>query len=94
VHRVDGTEKVTGTAKYTFDIVLPNMLYGKILRSPYASAKIVSIDTSKAEKMEGFMLSSPPKILSIKNRVFGAVSPNYAMKKSFAAKESAISATL
>ena len=53
VHRVDGTEKVTGTAKYTFDIVLPNMLYGKILRSPYASAKIVSIDTSKAEKMDG-----------------------------------------
>ena len=53
VHRVDGTEKVTGTAKYTFDIVLPNMLYGKILRSPYASAKIISIDTSKAEKMDG-----------------------------------------
>jgi len=39
VHRVDGTEKVTGTAKYTFDIVLPNMLYGKILRSPYPMLK-------------------------------------------------------
>ena len=32
VHRVDGTEKVTGSAKYAFDIVLQNMLYGKILR--------------------------------------------------------------
>ena len=35
VHNVDGTEKVTGSAKYTFDVVLPNMLYGKVLRSPY-----------------------------------------------------------
>lgn len=34
VHRIDGPEKVTGSAKYTFDMVLPNMLYGKILRSP------------------------------------------------------------
>jgi 4-hydroxybenzoyl-CoA reductase subunit alpha len=53
VHRVDGPEKVTGSAKYTFDIVLPNMLYGKILRSPYPHAKILSIDTSKAEKLVG-----------------------------------------
>ncbi|HEY78262.1 MAG TPA: molybdopterin-dependent oxidoreductase [Dehalococcoidia bacterium] len=53
VHRVDGVEKVTGTAKYTFDMVLPNMLYGKILRSPHPHAKILSIDTSKAEKLIG-----------------------------------------
>jgi 4-hydroxybenzoyl-CoA reductase subunit alpha len=53
VHRVDGTEKITGTAKYTFDMVLPNMLYGKILRSPYPHAKILNIDTSKAEKLTG-----------------------------------------
>jgi 4-hydroxybenzoyl-CoA reductase subunit alpha len=53
VHRVDGTEKVTGAAKYTFDIVLPNMLYGKILRSPYPHAKILKIDTSRAEKLVG-----------------------------------------
>jgi 4-hydroxybenzoyl-CoA reductase alpha subunit len=53
VHRVDGTEKVTGTAQYTFDIVLPEMLYGKVLRSPHPHAKILKIDTSKAEKMIG-----------------------------------------
>ncbi|MFP3975817.1 MAG: xanthine dehydrogenase family protein molybdopterin-binding subunit [Dehalococcoidia bacterium] len=53
VHRVDGPEKVTGSAKYTFDVVLPNMLYGKILRSPHPHAKIVSIDTSAAEKLPG-----------------------------------------
>ena len=53
VHRVDGTEKVTGNAKYTFDLVLPNMLYGKILRSIHPHAKIVNIDTTLAEKMIG-----------------------------------------
>jgi 4-hydroxybenzoyl-CoA reductase alpha subunit len=53
VRRVDGPEKVTGSAKYTFDIVLPNMLYGKILRSPYPHAKILNIDTSRAEKLIG-----------------------------------------
>ena len=53
VRRVDGPEKVTGNAKYTFDMVLPNMLYGKILRSPYPHAKILNIDTSPAEKLIG-----------------------------------------
>jgi 4-hydroxybenzoyl-CoA reductase alpha subunit len=53
VRRVDGPEKVTGSAKYTFDMVLPNMLYGKILRSPYPHAKILNIDTSGAEKLIG-----------------------------------------
>ena len=53
VHRVDGPEKVTGSAKYTFDMVLPNMLYGKILRSPHPHAEILNIDTSQAEKLTG-----------------------------------------
>jgi 4-hydroxybenzoyl-CoA reductase alpha subunit len=53
VRRVDGPDKVTGSAKYTFDMVLPNMLYGKILRSPYPHAKILNIDTSKAEALIG-----------------------------------------
>lgn len=50
---VDGFAKVTGQAKYTFDIVMPQMLYGRILRSPYPHAKIVNIDTSKAERLIG-----------------------------------------
>src|SRR5205807_727720 len=53
ISRIDGPAKVSGKAKYTYDIKRPEMLYGKILRSPYAHAKIVSIDTSAAEKMPG-----------------------------------------
>ncbi len=51
--RHDGTDKVTGAAKYGADTQLPGMLYGKILRSPHAHALIKSIDTSKAEALPG-----------------------------------------
>ena len=53
VPRVDAQAKVTGQAKYTRDIKLPGMLYGVIVRSPYAAAKIQSIDTSQAERLPG-----------------------------------------
>jgi len=53
VNRVDALSKVTGSAKYTTDITLPGMLYGKILRSPYPHANIVSIDLSAAENYPG-----------------------------------------
>ncbi len=53
VTRVDGSVKVSGQAKYTYDVHRPSMLYGKVLRCPYAHAKVVSIDTSAAEKMPG-----------------------------------------
>jgi len=53
VHNIDGIAKVTGRAEYTFDVSLPRMLYGKILRSPYAHARILNIDTSKAEHLPG-----------------------------------------
>lgn len=51
--RIDSWVKATGGAQYTADIVLPRMLHAKILRSPVAHAKIISIDTSKAEKLPG-----------------------------------------
>jgi xanthine dehydrogenase YagR molybdenum-binding subunit len=51
--RVDSPVKVSGQAKYTYDVHRPGMLYGKVLRSPYAHAKVVSIDTSAAEKIPG-----------------------------------------
>lgn len=51
--RHDGVDKVTGRATYGADIRLPGMLYGAVLRSPHAHARIVSIDTSKAEKLYG-----------------------------------------
>ena len=47
--RHDGVDKITGKALYGADIQLPGMLYGKVLRSPHAHARIKSIDTSKAE---------------------------------------------
>ncbi len=53
VPRIDGVVKVTGSAIYADDLMLPGMLYGKILRSPYAHAKILNIDNSKAEKLAG-----------------------------------------
>lgn len=51
--RVDGPDKVTGKAKYTYDIQLPGMLYARILGSPYPHAMIKSIDTSKVEALPG-----------------------------------------
>ena len=53
IPRIGSLEKVLGQAKYTGDMVLPNMLYGKVLRSPYPHARIVDIDTGKAEKLPG-----------------------------------------
>ena len=53
ISRVDGPDKVSGTAKYTYDLHRPEMLYGKVVRSPYAHAKVVSIDTAAAEAMPG-----------------------------------------
>ncbi len=53
VNRIDGEVKVTGKAQYTSDLKFPNMLYGKLLTSPYAHARILSIDTSEAEKLPG-----------------------------------------
>ncbi|MGH9837839.1 MAG: xanthine dehydrogenase family protein molybdopterin-binding subunit [Blastocatellia bacterium] len=53
ISRLDGPQKVSGKAKYSYDINRPGMLFGKILRSPYAHAKIKSIDLSAAEKMAG-----------------------------------------
>ena len=51
--RKDGPEKVTGRAEYTVDVTVPNMLWGRALRSPYAHARIVSIDATQAEALPG-----------------------------------------
>ncbi len=53
VTRVDALEKVRGAAVYGADVRLPGMLYGATLRSPYAHARILSVDTSEAERMPG-----------------------------------------
>ena len=51
--RPDGPDKVTGRARFGDDMIVPGMLYAKILRSPHAHAKIISINTSKARALKG-----------------------------------------
>ena len=51
--RQDAYERVSGQAVFTRDVILPGMLYAKILLSPYAHAKITAIDTSEAEALVG-----------------------------------------
>ena len=53
VSRVDGPLKSSGRAKYTYDVHRPGMLYGSVVRCPYAHAKVTAVDTSAAEKMPG-----------------------------------------
>ena len=53
ITRIDALSKVTGKAKYTLDLELPGMLYGKILRSPYPHAKVVKLDVERAKAMPG-----------------------------------------
>ncbi len=51
--RYDGYDKASGTAEYTFDVQLRGMLHAKILRCPHPHAKLVSIDTNRAEALPG-----------------------------------------
>ena len=53
ITRGEGPDKVTGKSIYTADISVPGMLWGRVLRSPYPYARIVSIDTSKALALPG-----------------------------------------
>ena len=59
IPRLSGADKVTGKAKYTFDINRPGMLYGCILRSPVAHATITAIDLSEAEALPGVKAAIP-----------------------------------
>src|SRR6478736_6177881 len=53
IDRLDGPAKSSGAAKYALDIQRPDMLYGKILGSPIAAGKLVSLDTKAAEALKG-----------------------------------------
>ena len=53
IRRIDGYEKASGRAVYTIDLQLQGMLYAKFLTSPYANARIRSMDTAKAESYSG-----------------------------------------
>jgi CO/xanthine dehydrogenase Mo-binding subunit len=68
VPRVDGIDKVTGKARYAGDLMIPGMIEGKFLRSPYAHARVLSIDTREAE-------ASPGVLSVITSKDFTDVSP-------------------
>ena len=57
-------EKATGQAKYTADLSLPNMLYGAILHSPLAHARILNIDTTRASQLPGVKIVLTAKDVS------------------------------
>lgn len=72
--RHDGYDKVTGKALYGADISLPGLLYGHVLRSPHAHAKILSIDTTKAEahpEVRGVITSEDLPVQAVENVVLG-----------------------
>ncbi|MEM7343240.1 MAG: xanthine dehydrogenase family protein molybdopterin-binding subunit [Chloroflexota bacterium] len=73
---VDGPQRVSGTIDYAIDIEKTDMLHGKVVRSPYAHAKVVSIDTSMAEDVEGVVkviTRDDFKDQTFMSPVFGAV---------------------
>ena len=53
IPQVTGRQKVLGLAQYVADLKFPGMLHGKVLRSPYAHARIVHLDTSRARALKG-----------------------------------------
>ncbi|MDQ3549734.1 MAG: xanthine dehydrogenase family protein molybdopterin-binding subunit, partial [Chloroflexota bacterium] len=60
--RVEGEEKVTGRAIYTYDVRQPGQLYARVLRSPHPHARIKHVDTSRAEALPGVRA-----VLSVEN---------------------------
>src|SRR5258706_15787433 len=53
ISRIDGRDKASGRAKYASDLNRPGLLFGALLTSPHAHAKVVSVDTSAAKKLDG-----------------------------------------
>jgi CO/xanthine dehydrogenase Mo-binding subunit len=79
--RQDAYERVSGQAVFTRDVYLPGMLYAKILLSPYAHAKIASIDSSEAEALTGvrdiLKFSDPDIAFDNENGPYFEASRNY-----------------
>ncbi|MGN1387679.1 MAG: xanthine dehydrogenase subunit D [Bacillus sp. (in: firmicutes)] len=73
--RPDGISKVTGTLFYLTDFTFPDMLFGKVLRSPFPHAKIIAIHTEKAELLPGVKAVITYKDVPGMNR-FGIVMPD------------------
>lgn len=81
VPKYDAALKVAGAAKYMIDLKLPGMLYGKILRSRYPHARILSIDKTKAEQLPGVIAVITAK--DIPRIRFGFMKDNMPLKEEF-----------
>ena len=93
--RHDGADKVTGRAKYGADYTFPGMLHGKVLRSPYAHARIKSINTEAARKLPGVFASLPaPTFRSLRDKTEdlgeGAVNSKYVSMNVLAREKAAV----
>jgi CO/xanthine dehydrogenase Mo-binding subunit len=71
IPRADGRDKVTGAGVYAGDLKLPGMLYGKVLRSAFAHAKIKRIDSRKAEAMPGVFAVLTRENLNVAEKLYG-----------------------
>src|SRR5947208_3547580 len=67
MRRADSPERLTGQVRYTGDLVLPGLLHGRLVRSPYASARIVSVDKSRAEAAPGVVAVLTAQDLPVRN---------------------------
>jgi len=65
VGRTDAKQKVTGEARYTGDIRLPDMLYAKILRPPVHGARLKSVDTGDANKVKGVQVIQDNDLIAV-----------------------------
>jgi len=72
--RVEADQKTTGAALFGADVTMPGMLYGKILRSPYPHARILSVDTSRAEALSGVMAVA--SAADTPGNLFGMIMPD------------------
>jgi len=76
--RIDAYERVSGAAVYPSDIVLPDMLFGAVLRSPHAHARVTKIDTAAAAAMPGveaIFVSGSPEVQEIEWPLYRSADP-------------------
>src|SRR5215203_1356069 len=65
--RADSPERLTGQVRFTGDLVLPGLLHARLVRSPHASARIVSMDVATAESMPGVVRVLKADDLPVRN---------------------------
>src|SRR6266480_5477196 len=77
--KVDAYGKVTGRALYADDILLPRMVYGRLLRSPHPHARILSLDVSRARALPGVLAVITGKDLPRKYGILPSSQDEYAL---------------